>query len=64
MGDVITFAKIVLKSNIIVEGEEYLITLTFVAKPWWKRFIVGVELFIFGSIIVEWDLSKDRKQIG
>jgi len=32
---------------------EPLVTMTSVAKPWWKRYFVALELAIFGSLLIE-----------
>jgi hypothetical protein len=37
------------------------VTITFVPKPWWLRFLKGVELFIFGSIILEGKITDIRE---
>jgi hypothetical protein len=31
---------------------EPLVSMTFVAKPWWKRYFVALELAIFGSVLI------------
>jgi len=34
------------------------VTITYVVKPWWKRFIVALEIAIFGSTIIEGEISN------